>query len=124
MYAVAEHLDELNRKGKVKKFSSNENGYARILKIKDGCSLWFHHCLNDTLTIDIVITPVAEERYTETCTTAINRFKEFFKGKVESYVWQHSTKDRSQDKKLYVDVTEKSLQEILSTVDILKKRFA
>ncbi len=47
MYFAAKKVNDLNDFGKVKAFSSNEKGYARIFLIKRGCAIWIHHLKSD-----------------------------------------------------------------------------
>ena len=106
LYLAAKKVDGLNKAGKVKGFSGNENGYAKILQIKRGCDVWIHHLKNNKLIIDLLTTPSASERYPEQVDEAVKLFKEFAGEKLEEDTFNHSINKNSFASRYFIDVTE------------------
>ena len=78
MYRVAKELNDLNQKGKVKSFTANSKGYSKILGIERGCAIWFQHQNDDTLTIDLLISKPAENKYPIACENAKKEIRQIF----------------------------------------------
>ena len=77
MFKIAKHLDELNPKGEVKCRRQNNYGHAKVYQFIPGCSIWVHHMFNNTLLLDLLITPFAQNEPTD-CNPAIKKFNSFF----------------------------------------------
>lgn len=123
MYRVAKGLNDLNEKGKVKSYTANSKGYANIFEIERGCTIWINHRHDDSLTIDLLISKPAENKYPIACKNAKKRFDEFFDNKATRCRWESKPKDRSTHTRHYVDVSKLSDGEILSTAKKLASFF-
>jgi hypothetical protein len=112
MYLAAKKVNDLNDFGKVKAFSSNEKGYARILLIKRGCAIWIHHLKNDQLTIGLLVTGAAEKLYPVTTNSAIRKFKEFAGNELLLDEFKHSINKSDKRTKHYINVANNTFDEI------------
>lgn len=117
MYLTAKRVNDLNADGKVKAFSSNEKGYARIVVIKRGCAIWMHHTKDDRLTISLMITESMASKFPVTEHTAIKKFEVFAGDRLQLEKFQHSINKWDNRIKRYVDVTCCSYEEIATLVD-------
>jgi len=69
----------------VKNRVENEYGYVTIHHFhreNSGCVVRVHHRLDNTLTLDLLISEAANERYSDTCNSAFNHFKRLFDEKL------------------------------------------
>ena len=124
LFDVAKHLGDLNKQGCVKGFNGNENGYAKIIQICRGCSIWIHHELNETLIIDLLISPSAQKSYPEKCSRAVRLFKEFFSFSVDNSKWIHAIDTQNEHDRYYVNATDLSTEEIIKTCNEIKRIYA
>ena len=124
LFEVAKHLHDLNKNGQVKGFSSNENGYAKIIQLCRGCSIWVHHEKNDELIIDLLISPSAKEKQSDLCRDVVRKFQEFFDFTSKKSNWNHSIDTHNDHDRYYVVVTNKEPVEIIYIVETIKKKFA
>lgn len=123
MRAIAETLDDLNEKGKVKRNPQHEKGYAKALEITRGCALWLHHTLEDKLIVDLMISPTARERQPELCERSQKEFAQYFDSEVSSKPWKHSDGTRVSDR-YFFDVTDTNAEQIIAMVEELKRRLS
>jgi len=121
MHEIAEYLDELNAKGRVKRNPRNEKGYAKIQQIRRGCDVWFHHLLDDRLIIDLMISEAARRDHNEAADKSISVFKFNYKENVES--WQHALDGRNYER-YFVDVSRFSLDNLKKVTDQIRERFS
>lgn len=119
MYQIANYFGDLNSKGKVKGFSANEKGYARVKDIVRGCTLLVLHTNDGELIVNLLITSTALLRYEATCQRAVKTFKSFLVTDVKHRKWTHALGNDERDQYL-VDVTNRDLPEIFELVDELK----
>ena len=123
MFEIARHFKELNKYGKVKGFKGNEKGYAKIIGICRGCSIWVHHEKNDNLIINLLVSPSARENNATLCSNTIKKFQKFFDFSINQSIWNHSIDTYKDHERLYVVVSEKNTSEIIDIVERLKKEF-
>ena len=121
---IAGHLKDLNKYGKVKGLQGNENGYAKVIEILRGCSVWVHHLHNDDLIIDLMVSHTAHKKNPALCDSAVKKFEDFFGGSVKKTKWNHSIDQHSEYERHYVVVNEKKTAELIDIVNNLKKIFA
>ncbi len=124
MYHIAKELDELNKDGKVKGFSGNEKGYAKVLQIVRGCSLWVHHEKDDRLLLDLVVSPAAKRAFPTKCDKSIDKFKELFGFSLKKSNWKHSIDNHNDHERYYVVITELDLETIIELITKIKTDFA
>ena len=122
MFEIAKYLDEL-KDGKVKGFKGNEKGYAKIIEICRGCSIWLHHEKSDNLIIDLLISPSAKEKNSVTCKDTVEKFKNFFDFAHNESEWRHSIDKRQNHDRYYVVVTEKNTSELIDLVKKIERKF-
>ena len=60
MYSIAERLGDLDEKGEVKSYTANFKGTIKSLEIESGCAVWINQTKDDTLTIDLFPSRLAE----------------------------------------------------------------
>ena len=123
MFQVAESLGQLNANGQVKCFSVNEKGYARVLDIIRGCSICVHHLHDNTLIINLSVTPTAQRLYAEIVKNAILIFKNSFNIPVLKKEWNHAIDDNNSAEMYYVDVSDMSLDKIQEKLGQIKTNF-
>lgn len=119
---IAEKVGDLNKKGMVKGFSGNENGYAKIIPIKNkrsGAAIWIHHWNDGRLIIDLTITNKAADRYEQETKMAITIFKKFAGSKIRSMPFRHSIDDSYEADMLYIDVTDFTIESLKKCVNDL-----
>jgi hypothetical protein len=121
MYYFATYLKQLNGKGEVKRFSREEKGYAKVVDVRLGCSIWFH-LIGDSLTVSLRISGASEKRYPSACGDATGRFRKFFNNKVVSDTWRHGL-NQTEFKRYYIDVTDHPDDMIINILDRLRKEF-
>ncbi|HID60563.1 MAG TPA: hypothetical protein EYP46_01730 [Hadesarchaea archaeon] len=63
IYHIAEMVGDLNAANKVKCGAQNNFGHATIVKIAPGCNVRAHHMFDNTLSLDLLISPSAETKY-------------------------------------------------------------
>jgi len=126
MFEIASHLSELNNDGKVKAFRGSEKGYAKVIEICRGCSIFVHHEKNDDLIIDLLVSHHAKEKKPPLCGNTIKKFKEFFGDlcKISMSNWSHPINTQKDHERYYVDVNGKNTSEIIFIIERLKKEFA
>jgi hypothetical protein len=124
LHAIAKSLNELKDTGAVKGRKGNEHGYAKILQIKTGCSIWIHHWHDDRLAIDLLISQPALSRYPSECESSINTFKELFTDMVETKPWSHHDGRSKEHETYYIDVSKKTEGEILKLIDLIKSKYS
>lgn len=123
MYLAAKKVSDLNLEGKVKAFSSNEKGYARIFVIKRGCAIWMHHTKNDRLTISLMITEAMAAKFPVTEHAAIRKFEIFAGNRMQKEEFEHSINRYDKRLKHYIDVTNYTFNEISSMIDKIRETF-
>jgi hypothetical protein len=123
---IAGKVGDLNNKGRVKGFSGNENGYAKIIPIKNkrsGAAVWIHHWNDGRLIIDLTITHKAAERYKPETGMASTIFKKFAGSEVKSMPFRHSIDDTNEADMLYIDVTDFTVKKLEECVDELLRLY-
>lgn len=123
LYLAAKKVNDLNSSGKVKGFSGNEKGYAKILEIMTGCAIWIHHLKNEHLIIDLLVTEAATRRFPEVTNKAIKKFEEIAGDKLRLDVFEHAISKSDKRDKLYIDVTNHSFEKIEMLIDKLLRTF-
>jgi hypothetical protein len=121
MHFFAGYLNQLNRKGKVKRFSINEKGYAKVVDIRPGCSIWLHH-VDYSLYVSLRISQTAQKRYPAVCVEAAKRFQKFFDNKTVVDTWRHGLNPRTLERH-HIEITTWTDSAILKTIDRLKESF-
>jgi hypothetical protein len=124
MYLTAKKVNDLNANGKVKAFSSNEKGYARIFVVKPGCAIWMHHTKDDRLTVSLMITEAMSSRFPVTEHAAIKKFEIFAGERLRLEEFEHSINKWDKRLKRYVEVTSSSYDEIATLVDQVLTTFS
>lgn len=124
MYNISEYLGDLSEKGKVKAYKKNEHGYAKVVEIKKGCSVWVHHLLNGTLIIDLLISPAAQSKNAEACNSAIRDFSCFFDKNPLKGPWYHADKPDTEHTRYSIEVTHESDQKIFMLLKNIRKFYA
>lgn len=119
MYQVAKYFGDLNSRGKVKGFSANEKGYARVRDIIRGCTLLVLHTNDGELMVNLLVTSTALSRYEATCQRAVKTFKSFLGTDVKQRKWSHALGNDERDQ-YSIDVTNRDLPEIFKLVEELK----
>ena len=109
MYQIAHYLGELNKKEEVKANRKNECGYAKVVEIKRGCSIWVHHELDDALVIDLLISPTAQEKHGDLSDLTIRRFDSFFDKPPVKMDWYHADRPDAKHAKYVVDITTRQI---------------
>ena len=120
MYTIAYYLKELNSQNKVKAYRKNEYGYAKVVNIKKGCSIWVHHTLENTLIIDLLISPAARKNYGELCQAAVRQFGGFFDKSPLQSQWSHADKPGVIHDRYAVDFTSERNSEIFNTLNAIQ----
>ncbi len=123
LYEIAKYLKDLNKKGKVKGFKGNENGYAKIRQIVPGCSIWIHLEKNEDLIVDLLVSPSAKERNYSKCQSAINNFKSHFQMGLKESSWNHSIDSYRDHERYYAIINDLKLEQIFIEVDKIKQKF-
>jgi hypothetical protein len=123
LFRAAKYLNDLNPDGRVKT-SSNDKGYARILQIETGCTIWLQHLRNDQLTIGLMVTKNAAEKHAAITNRAIKKFEEFAEGqnKIDEFVHAINSGDRR--RKYYLEVTNFPSAQIEMLIEKLLDSFA
>ena len=116
-------MNDLNSSGKVKGFSSNEKGYAKILQIKRGCAIWIHHLNNEQLIIDLLVTEAAAKKHSVVTNTAIEKFKKFAGDKLKTDEFEHAINKSDKRDRFYFDVTNHAFEEIDILIEKLLMAF-
>ena len=124
LHELAKHLNDLNKYGQVKGFQGNENGYAKIVQICRGCSVWFHNEKNGKLIIDLLISPSAQSTHPQKCNKAVEIFKDLFSFSVDNSKWSHSIDSRNEHARYFIDVSGIEVDELIKMADKIKKIFA
>ena len=120
MYTVTHYLGALNSKNMVKAYRKNEYGYAKVVEIKRGCSIWVHHLLDDTLVIDLIISPAARKSNGELCDLTIRQFGGFFDKRPVVDQWYHADKPDVKHARYSVDITSEKDADILNTINAIQ----
>lgn len=122
MYEIAKFLGELNAMGEVKGFSGNEKGYAKILQIKRGCSIWIHHLQDDSLVLDLMVSENASYRHPDITSVEIEKFKQFFKNDLNMGLWEHSI-DENRAERYFIDIGIMETDEIKKLINRIIEHF-
>lgn len=123
MHLIAEQVNDLNSKGKVKAQTGNEKGYAKLFSINNGCRVWAHHTLDDKLIVDLMFTNSAKGKHPDVVEAAVATFERFAKDSgylVSQVPWQHSI-DKSERQQHYFEITtvaDKAISEIVDKVRV------
>ena len=75
------HENKQNDGYDIKNRQENDNGYISIYYFrhkKSGCVVRIHHWIDNTLSIDLLISERAGNRYADICESAIEKFKNLF----------------------------------------------
>ena len=123
MHAIAEIVDDLNKAKNVKCGAQNDFGYATIQKIAIGCNVRVHHMLDNSLSLDLLISPTAENKYQIKCETTKLKFKQLFSGNTSEDLEFiiHSRKNETHYR-LWVDITKVDIDEIFLMVQNIKTK--
>ena len=125
MYAIAKMVGDLNKAGRVKCGAQNDFGYATIRKIVVGCNVRAHHMLDNTVSIDLLISPTAEEKYETKCKTAKTKFYELFPGSTnENAKFIIPSRENEPHYRLWVDVTKIAEEEISAMIKKIQMKMA
>lgn len=124
LHLIAKKMNQLNNSGKVKAFTSNERGYAKIAQIKKGCSVWIRHLKTDELVIALMSTSASQKNYSEVVTQAQRKFKDYAGERLTYGKFQHAITDKDQREHLSFDVTNNSYDEIDEIIGTLLKIYA
>lgn len=125
MFRIAKYLDDLNSKNKVKNRKENDQyGYAKVVEIKRGCSIWVHHLINNNLIIDLQISPTAQSKYNGACVSAIRDFDNFFDQTPVESPWFHARKPDEEHTRYLIDITTKNDEEIFNLLNKIKRFYA
>lgn len=120
MFTIAHYLKELNNQNKVKAYKKNEYGYAKVVNIKKGCSIWVHHTLENRLIIDLLISPAARRNNGELCQAAVRQFGGFFHEEPKQIPWSHADKPDIIHERHLVDITSEKNSEIFNTLNAIQ----
>ncbi len=119
---IADHL-----KLSVKNRAQNDNGYITIHYVhrtNSGCCIRIHHWNNDTLSIDLLITETAEDRYFESCKSAIAVFDNLFDDKPQYDPYFCVNSDPTKPYKRYwFDITSENDEKIFARLEKIKNKF-
>ena len=119
MYLIAHQASDLNAFGKVKAYTGNEKGYAKIVIVNGGCKIWVHHTKTDELTIGLMVTESAK-RYSDPAIIKFKSFTEHIGYQLIECLWEHSAKAADKRRKYYIDVTNDSFETIGIIIEKLK----
>jgi hypothetical protein len=118
MFRIAERLDDLNLNKVVKCGRQNNFGHATVKKIFRGCSVRVHHNFDNSLSLDLLISPSALEKQPLKCQSVKNDFLRIFTGETKEnngYIIP-SRKDEPHYR-LWVDITNREDNEIFQMLD-------
>ncbi len=121
MYEIAKDLDELNARGKVKKFSK-EKGYAKVYQIKKGCSIWVHLLKDGRLIIDLLVMEAASNAYPDDVNRSIQRFQSFFNNATKYEEFKTAIDERNAER-YFVEISDEKLDNILELLRKIKLSF-
>lgn len=125
IHEIAEMVGDLNASKKVKCGIQNNFGHATIKKIVPGCNVRVHHMFDNCLSLDLLISPSALERYQEICRAAKLKFKQLFSGEArEDKEFIIPSRDQELHYRLWVDITNSNIDEIKAMVGDIKSKFA
>jgi len=119
MYQIASYLNELNANDKVKGFTANEYGYAKVVQVKPGLSVWVHHLKDDKLIIDLLCSEKAKKLYHEEYDKSKNVFKLTYRDQVIEDIVIYKT-NNSKGYRLYYEISDIDIEECLKSIDLLK----
>jgi hypothetical protein len=123
MHAIAKHVEDLTASGDVRAMTGNEKGYAKIFSVNHGCRVWAHHTRDDRLLIDLMITQSAAHRYGEAVKSAARTFAATAKDagfEIKQRQWAHAIRSIDVRQQHYIDVTDKSINDVLALIDKVK----
>ena len=124
MFKIAEHLNELNNKRDVKYRAQNNYGHAKAHQIVKGCAIWVHHTFANTLIIDLLISPNAQEKFSTDCDLAIQRFNNFFDIKpIKDYPYYIPSMPDIKHTSYSIDITKENKEKIFKILDDIKDTF-
>ena len=127
MYAIADHVGDLNTSGKVKAQTANENGYAKVLSINSGTRVWIHHTRDDKMIFDLMVTHAAgleHPEVTKHTEGAFNKFASDAGYEVLNRPWQHSINKKDVRQQWYFDITNDSIEDVCALIGKLKLAFS
>lgn len=127
LYVIAEKLSDLNPENKVKCGVQNNFGHATVIKVEPGGNVRFHHMFDNSLSLDLLLSPNAQnnKKYAPKCEIAKSRFLQLFSGKTkENQNFPIPSRKDEPHYRLWVDVTNIDVSEILEMVDNIKKKIA
>lgn len=129
MFIIANNIGELNSKGKVKAITANERGYARIFDINSGISLLVYHTLDDSLTMNLLITNAAMRRYPNNYENAVRAFLDFHRQSFanqespQELEWINSLNIKDTRTIYSIDITNIEVDECIEKIAALKRAF-
>ncbi len=126
MYLIASQADDLNVDGKVKAFTGHQKGYAKLVVISSGCKVWAQHTRANKLTIDLLVTESAAQKWPDIKKLAVSTFEAFAKGngyKLAEIQWQHSASEADTRQQHSFEITNESSEAISLLIDKLKLAF-
>ncbi len=129
MSIIANKLGELNSKGKVKAITANERGYARIVDINPGISLLVYHTLDDSLTMNLLITNAAMRRYPNNYESAVQAFLDFHRQSFanqespQELEWINSLNIKDTRTIYSIDITKLEADECIEKIAAIKRAF-
>lgn len=83
IYEIAEIIEDLSTAKRVKCGVQNNFGHATIINITSGCNIRVHHMFDNTLSLDLLISPTAQDKYQPQCEAAKSTFEQLFSGKTK-----------------------------------------
>ena len=126
MLLIASKAGDLNVADKVKAFTGHQKGYAKLVVINSGCKVWAQHTRADKLTIDLLITESAAQKWPDIRDVAVSTFKAFAMGngyKLAEVPWQHSASETDTRQQHSFEITTESSEAIGLLIDKLKLAF-
>lgn len=126
MYMIASQVNYLNAAGEVKAYTGHQKGYAKIVAINSGCSVFAQHTLTNKLTIDLLVTKPAALKWPLRRDLAVTTFETFAKDNgynLSKGSWQHSVTATDIRQRHTFDISNESFQTISALIERLKLSF-
>ena len=126
MYLMASQVNDLNVDGKVRAYTANEKGYAKLFSINNGCRVWAHHTLDDKLILDLMVTKSTALTHPDVVKSALATFTQFAKDAgymISHRPWQHSINQADTRQQYYFEVTNETIETIVALVDKVRLAF-
>lgn len=125
IYKIAEILKDLSTAKRVKCGVQNNFGHATIMNIASGCNVRVHHMFDNTLSLDLLISPTSQDRYQPQCEIAKSTFKQLFSGKTkEDKAFIIPSRVKKPHYRLWVDITNSDIDIIFVMIEDVKRKFA